>query len=322
MNKPILVTGGAGFIGSNFITYLFQKYPEIRIINLDALTYAGNLDNLKDLSVKFDYCFIKGDISDRAVVDEVVSRVDYVVNFAAETHVDRSINDPSQFIKTNVLGTQVLLDAALKYKVNKIVQISTDEVYGSLGPTGCFYEDSPLAPNSPYSASKASADLLALSYYKTYGLPIVITRCSNNYGPYQFPEKLIPYFIMRLLNNQPVTLYGTGMNVRDWIHVTDHCSAIDLVLQNGRTGQVYNVGSNNEKTNLEITKMILAHLDMAESMIEYVPDRLGHDWRYAIDSSKIQKELGWAPTIEFVLGLKETIEWYKKTLTSVKRNQL
>lgn len=309
-NKTILVTGGAGFIGSNFIHYMFKKYPDVKIINLDLLTYAGNLENLKDIAEKPNYTFVKGDIADIKVVNEVIPGVDYIVNFAAESHVDRSIEDPSVFVRTNVIGTQVLLDAAKRHGVERFLQISTDEVYGSLGPTGYFTEETPLAPNSPYSASKAGADLLVRAYHETYGLPVLITRCSNNYGPYQFPEKLIPFFIKRLLNGQTVPVYGDGLHIRDWLHVEDHCSAIDLVLRKGRVGEVYNIGGNNEKTNIEITKLILAELDKPESMIEYVEDRLGHDRRYAIDSSKIKSELGWSPKITFEDGIKQTIAWY------------
>ncbi len=308
--KTVLVTGGAGFIGSNFIHYMFKKYPDVKIINLDLLTYAGNPENLKDVAGKPNYTFVKGDIADSRVVNETVAGVDCIVNFAAESHVDRSIEDPSVFIRTNVMGTQVLLDAAKKHGAERYLQISTDEVYGSLGPAGYFTEGTPLAPNSPYSASKAGADLLVLAYYHTYGLPVLITRCSNNYGPYQFPEKLIPFFIKRLLNNQTVPVYGDGLNVRDWLHVEDHCSAIDLVLQKGRIGEVYNIGGNNEKTNIEITRLILAELNRPESLIEYVKDRLGHDRRYAIGSSKIKRELGWSPQITFEEGIKQTIAWY------------
>jgi len=308
--NTVLVTGGAGFIGSNFIHYLFKQYPQVKVVNLDLLTYAGNPDNLKALTDNPNYRFVKGDIADAAVVDELMKEADYVVNFAAESHVDRSIEDPSIFIRTNVLGTQVLLDAIKRHEVKRYLQVSTDEVYGSLGPTGYFTEETPIAPNSPYSASKASADLLVRAYRETYGLPVLITRCSNNYGPYQFPEKLIPFFIKRLLNNQPVPVYGDGLNVRDWLHVEDHCCAIDTVLQKGKPGEAYNIGGNNEKTNMEITKLILASLNKPEDMIEYVTDRLGHDRRYAIDSSKIQRELGWVPLISFEDGIKKTIAWY------------
>lgn len=308
--KTILVTGGAGFIGSNFIHYLFREHPGVKVINLDLLTYAGNLENLKAWEDNPDYRFVKGDIADAKIVNGIVPEADYIVNFAAESHVDRSIEDPSVFIRTNVMGTQVLLDAARKHEIKRYLQISTDEVYGSLGPTGYFTEATPLAPNSPYSASKAGADLLAAAYFETYGLPVLITRCSNNYGPYQFPEKLIPFFIKRLLNNQTVPVYGDGLNIRDWLHVEDHCSAIDAVLQKGSPGQVYNIGGNNEKTNMEITKFVLAGLNKPESMIEYVKDRLGHDRRYAIDSSKTRRELGWEPKIGFDQGIKQTIAWY------------
>ena len=308
--KILLVTGGAGFIGSNFILYMFDRYPDVKIINLDLLTYAGNLENLKDIADNPNYTFIKGDIADPGIVNRVVSEVDYIVNFAAESHVDRSIEDPLVFIKTNVMGTQVLLDAAKKYGVERYLQVSTDEVYGSLGPDGYFTEETPIAPNSPYSASKAGADMLVRAYHETYGLPVLITRCSNNYGPYQFPEKLIPFFIKRLLNGQKVPVYGDGLNVRDWLYVADHCSAIDIVLQKGRTGEVYNIGGNNEKTNMEITRLILQGLGKPETMFEYVTDRLGHDRRYAIDSGKIQSELGWQPATSFEDGIERTIKWY------------
>jgi len=308
--KTLLVTGGAGFIGSNFILYMFDKYPDVKIINLDLLTYAGNLENLKDIADNPNYTFVKGDIADPRIVNRVVPGVDYIVNFAAESHVDRSIEDPLVFIKTNVMGTQVLLDAAKKYGVERYLQVSTDEVYGSLGPTGYFTEETPIAPNSPYSASKAGADMLVRAYYETYGLPVLITRCSNNYGPYQFPEKLIPFFIKKLLNGQKVPVYGDGLNVRDWLYVEDHCAAIDMVLQKGMVGEVYNIGGNNEKTNMEITKLILQGLGKPETMIQYVKDRLGHDRRYAIDSGKIQSKLGWQPATSFEDGIEMTIKWY------------
>jgi len=308
--KTLLVTGGAGFIGSNFILYMFDKYPDVKIINLDLLTYAGNLENLKDIADNPNYTFVKGDIADPRIVNRVVPGVDYIVNFAAESHVDRSIEDPLLFIKTNVMGTQVLLDAARKHGVERYLQVSTDEVYGSLGPTGYFTEETPIAPNSPYSASKAGADMLVRAYYETYGLPVLITRCSNNYGPYQFPEKLIPFFIKKLLNGQKVPVYGDGLNVRDWLYVEDHCAAIDMVLQKGMVGEVYNIGGNNEKTNMEITKLILQGLGKPETMIQYVKDRLGHDRRYAIDSGKIQSKLGWQPATSFEDGIEMTIKWY------------
>lgn len=306
----ILVTGGAGFIGSNFIRYMVNKYSEYEIINLDALTYCGNLENLKDMENKDNYSFVKGDIADKDIVDDLVKSCDYVINFAAETHVDRSIDDPEIFIKSNVLGTQVLLNAAKMHGVEKYIQISTDEVYGSLGKEGYFSETTPLQPNSPYSASKASGDLIARAYSQTYGLPINITRCSNNYGPYQFPEKLIPLMISNALENKKLPLYGDGKNVRDWLHVHDHCAAIDLVLHDGRPGEVYNIGGNNERQNIEIVKLILNELGRDESLIEFVTDRLGHDRRYAIDSSKIQNELGWKPSYTFEKGIRETIGWY------------
>ena len=306
----ILITGGAGFIGSNFIKYMINKYSEYEIINLDALTYCGNLENLKDIENKDNYTLIKGNICDKAIVDELVSKADYVINFAAESHVDRSIVDPEIFIKSNVLGTQILLNATKEHGVEKYIQISTDEVYGTLGKTGYFTENTFLQPNSPYSASKASADLVVRAYYETFDLPINITRCSNNYGPYQFPEKLIPLMISNALENKKLPIYGDGKNIRDWLHVYDHCSAIDLVLHEGRLGEVYNIGGNNEKENIEIVKLILNELSRSESLIEFVKDRLGHDRRYAIDSSKIQSELGWKPKYTFETGIKETIQWY------------
>lgn len=307
----ILITGGAGFIGGNFVNYMVQKYPSYQIINLDALTYAGNLENVKEVENEPNYRFVKGDITDKNLIESLfVEGIDAVVNFAAESHVDRSISDPGIFIKTNVQGTQVLLDAAKKYGVKKYIQISTDEVYGTLGETGYFTETTPLAPNSPYSASKAGADLLVRAYHETYGLPVNITRCSNNYGPYQFPEKLIPLMIINALNDQPLPVYGDGLNVRDWLHVEDHCSAIDLVLHRGRNGEVYNIGGNNERTNIEVVKTILRYLNKPDSLITFVEDRLGHDRRYAIDATKIRKELGWQPKYTFEEGLKKTIDWY------------
>ncbi len=306
----ILVTGGAGFIGSNFVRYMVNRYPEYDIINLDALTYCGNLENLKDIENKDNYSFVKGDIRDKSVVDDLVEKSDYVINFAAESHVDRSIDDPEIFIKSNVLGTQVLLNAAKEFGVEKYIQISTDEVYGSLGETGYFTEDSPLQSNSPYSASKAGGDLITRAYYETFDLPINITRCSNNYGPYQFPEKLIPLMISNALENKKLPVYGDGKNIRDWLHVHDHCVAIDLVLHEGKIGEVYNIGGNNEKQNIGIVKLILKELGKDESLIEFVTDRLGHDRRYAIDSTKIQNELGWKPSYTFESGIKETIQWY------------
>ncbi|WP_305514235.1 dTDP-glucose 4,6-dehydratase [Methanobrevibacter sp. V14] len=306
----ILVTGGAGFIGSNFVRYMVNKYSDYHIINLDALTYCGNLENLKDIENKNNYSFVKGDIGDKSIVDELVKKSDYVINFAAESHVDRSINNPEIFIKSNVLGTQVLLNAAKEHGVDKYIQISTDEVYGTLGKTGYFVESTPLQPNSPYSASKAGGDLITRAYFETFDLPVNITRCSNNYGPYQFPEKLIPLMISNTLEDEKLPIYGDGKNIRDWLHVHDHCTAIDLVLHDGKLGEVYNVGGNNEKENIYIVKLILETLGKDESLIEFVSDRLGHDRRYAIDSSKIQQELGWVPEYSFELGIKETIQWY------------
>ena len=306
----VLVTGGAGFIGSNFIKYMLEKHPDYEIINLDALTYCGNLENLEDIEENPNYSFVKGNICDDELVDEVVSQVDYIVHFAAESHVDRSIEDPQIFIKSNIIGTQVLLDAAKKYQIRKFLQVSTDEVYGSLGSEGYFTEKTPLQANSPYSASKAGADLMVRAYGETFDLPINITRCSNNYGPYQFPEKLIPLMISNALEDMELPIYGDGKNIRDWLHVYDHCSAIDLVLHKGKLGEVYNIGGHNEKENIEIVKLILKELDKPESLIKFVKDRLGHDRRYAIDSTKISKELGWKPKYTFETGIVETIRWY------------
>ncbi len=311
MNMRILVTGGAGFIGSNFVNYMVEKYPTYTIVNVDALTYAGNLANLKQSEEKPNYQFVKADITDAPTMDQLIGdNVDAVINFAAESHVDRSITNPGVFVQTNIQGTQVLLDAAKKYNVKKYLQVSTDEVYGSLGEDGYFTEQTPLAPNSPYSASKAGADLLVLAYHETFGLPVNITRCSNNYGPFHFPEKLIPLMIINALNDKQLPVYGDGKNVRDWLHVLDHCSAIDLVLHKGVNGEVYNVGGHNEKTNVEVVKEILKQLDKPETLIKYVEDRLGHDRRYAIDPTKLQEELGWEPRYTFETGLKETVQWY------------
>jgi len=306
----ILITGGAGFIGSNFVRYMLDKYSDYEIVNLDALTYCGNLENLTEIEDNHNYTFIKGDISNKELINEIMVDIDYIVNFAAESHVDRSIEDPEIFIKSNILGTQVLLDAAKKYGIKKFLQISTDEVYGSLNKTGYFTEDTCLAPNSPYSASKAGADLMVRAYNETFNLPMNITRCSNNYGPYQFPEKLIPLMISNALEDEPLPVYGDGLNVRDWLHVYDHCTAIDLVLHKGKSGEIYNIGGNNEKKNIEIVKLILENLGKSESLIKYVKDRPGHDRRYAIDSTKIQKELGWKPKYTFETGISETIKWY------------
>jgi len=306
----LLVTGGAGFIGSCFVRHILNKYPEYKVINLDALTYAGNIENLNDVKDNANYTFVHGDICDKNLVRDLVSQVDTVVNFAAESHVDRSITGPEIFIDTNVKGTLNLLQASREIGVERYLQVSTDEVYGSLGKTGYFTEATPIAPNSPYSASKASADMLVRAYFETYGMPVLTTRCSNNYGPYQFPEKLIPFFIAQLLKGEKVPVYGDGLNVRDWLYVYDHCAAIDTVLHKGKIGEVYNIGGHNEKTNMEITKIILEALGKDESSIKYVEDRLGHDQRYAIDNNKIQTELGWEPSLTFEEGIKLTIDWY------------
>lgn len=307
----LLVTGGAGFIGSNFVLYMLEKYPEYQIINVDALTYAGNLENLKSVENHANHVFVKADITDSEKMSELIGQgVDVVVNFAAESHVDRSILEPDIFVKTNVLGTQVLLDAARKHNITKFVQVSTDEVYGTLGETGLFSETTPLAPNSPYSASKAGGDLLVRAYHETFGLPVNITRCSNNYGPYQFPEKLIPLMISKALNDEALPVYGDGLNIRDWLYVEDHCSAIDLVIHQGRNGEVYNIGGNNERTNLQIVRTILQELGKSESLITHVKDRPGHDRRYGIDPTKTMNELGWKPKHSFETGIKETIAWY------------
>lgn len=306
----ILVTGGAGFIGNCFIRHMLQKYSNYKIINLDALTYAGNLENLYDVKDNPNYEFVNGDICDKDLVTQIVSGVDMIVNFAAETHVDRSITGPEIFIETNIKGTMTLLQAAKEFNIERYLQVSTDEVYGTLGDTGYFTETTPLAPNSPYSASKAGADMLVRAYYETYKVPTLITRCSNNYGPYQYPEKLIPFFISRLLKGEKVPVYGDGLNVRDWLYVYDHCAAIDAVLHKGRVGEVYNIGGHNEKTNLEITHLILDAMNKDESSIEYVQDRLGHDRRYAISNDKITSELGWKPSVTFEEGILLTIDWY------------
>lgn len=307
----VLVTGGAGFIGSNFVHYMLEQHPDYQILNLDALTYAGNLENLKEAESHPNYTFLKGDITDRQFIHDVFQRsIDIVVNFAAESHVDRSITEPDLFIRTNVMGTQALLDAAKQFGVKKYVQISTDEVYGTLGETGLFTEHTPLAPNSPYSASKASADLLVRAYYETYGLPVNITRCSNNYGPYHFPEKLIPLMITNAVEDKPLPVYGDGLNIRDWLHVQDHCAAIDLVIHEGKNGEVYNVGGNNERTNLDVVRTILQELGKPESLIQFVEDRPGHDRRYGIDATKLRTELGWEPRFNFETGMKQTIQWY------------
>ena len=311
----IIVTGGAGFIGANFVYYQLEKHPEDRIICLDALTYAGNLETLEEAMKNPNFRFVKGDIADRDFVYHLFEEEhpDIVVNFAAESHVDRYIENPEIFLKTNIMGTQVLMDACRKYGIKRYHQVSTDEVYGDLPldqPDLFFTEETPIHTSSPYSSSKAGADLLVLAYYRTFGLPVSITRCSNNYGPYHFPEKLIPLMISRALADEPLPVYGKGENVRDWLYVKDHCSAIDLVMRKGRVGEVYNVGGHNERTNLEVVKTILAQLGKPESLITYVTDRPGHDMRYAIDPTKIHTELGWLPETKFDDGIKATIEWY------------
>ncbi len=308
----ILVTGGAGFIGSCFVRHILNKYSDYKVINLDALTYAGNIENLDDVKDNKNYTFVHGNICDKKLVRDLIAEVDCVVNFAAESHVDRSITGPEIFIETNVQGTLNLLQNAKELGVDRYLQVSTDEVYGTLGKTGYFYETTPLAPNSPYSASKASADMLVRAYHETYKMPVLTTRCSNNYGPYQYPEKLIPFFISQLLKGKKVPVYGDGLNVRDWLYVYDHCAAIDTVLHKGRVGEVYNIGGHNEKTNMEITRLILEAMGKDDSSIEYVKDRLGHDRRYAISNDKIQSELGWEPSLTFEEGIKITIDWYLK----------
>lgn len=311
----ILVTGGAGFIGCNFIYYMLGRYPDYEIVCLDALTYAGNLRSLDGVKDNKNFKFVKGSISDKALVDKLFEeeKFDVVVNFAAESHVDRSIENPFIFLETNVMGTACLLEASKKYGVKRYHQVSTDEVYGDLPldrPDLFFTEDLPLTTSSPYSASKASADLLTLAFHRTYGLPVTISRCSNNYGPYQFPEKLIPLMIVRAQENQPLPVYGEGLNVRDWLYVDDHCKAIDMIIHNGRVGEVYNVGGHNERQNIQVVKTILRQLDKPETLITHVKDRAGHDLRYAIDPSKITNELGWTPETDFDSGMKKTIQWY------------
>ena len=309
----ILVTGGAGFIGSNFIHYMLEKHPDDNLINLDLLTYAGNIHNLDDVQDNPHYHFVKGNIVNRELVTHLVHEfnIDHIVNFAAESHVDRSILHPEVFVETNVQGTLALLDVAKREGVEKFLQVSTDEVYGTLGATGYFTEESPLQPNSPYSASKASADMMVRAYYETYGLNVNITRCSNNYGPYQFPEKLIPLMTSNGMEGKDLPIYGNGKNIRDWLYVSDHCQAIDLVLRDGKPGEVYNVGGHNERTNNEIVHLIVDNLGISEDHIKYVKDRLGHDKRYAIDPTKIETELGWNPEYTFDTGIVKTIDWYK-----------
>ena len=311
----VLVTGGAGFIGGNFVHHMVNKYPDYQIVNLDLLTYAGNLETLKPVEDKPNYKFVKGDIADEAFIMDLFEKekFDVVVNFAAESHVDRSIEDPGIFVQTNVMGTRVLLDASRKFGVKRYHQVSTDEVYGDLPldrPDLFFTEETPIHTSSPYSSSKAGADLLVLAYHRTYGLPVTISRCSNNYGPYHFPEKLIPLMIANALADKPLPVYGEGLNVRDWLYVEDHCKAIDLIIHNGRVGEVYNVGGHNEKQNIEIVKIICKELGKPESLITHVGDRKGHDMRYAIDPTKIHNELGWLPETKFEDGIKKTIQWY------------
>jgi len=312
----IVVTGGCGFIGSNFVMHILRSYEDVHVTNLDLLTYAGNLANLEEAHSYPDrYRFVRGDIADPVLVDSLLGdKPDMVVNFAAESHVDRSILDSSSFVRTNILGTQVLLDACRAHGVSRFVQISTDEVYGSLGPEGAFTEDHAIAPNSPYSASKASSDLLVRAYHKTHGLDVVTTRCSNNYGPFQFPEKLIPLMITNAMEDKALPVYGDGLNVRDWIHVTDHCRAIDTIMREGKPGEVYNIGAGTELPNIEIVRLILRILGKPEKLIRFVEDRPGHDRRYAMDATKLTKELGWKPLIDFQKGMSLTVQWYKENV--------
>jgi dTDP-glucose 4,6-dehydratase len=314
MSKKLFITGGAGFIGSNFIRYILNKYPDYEVLNYDKLTYAGNLDNLKYIENDKRYRFVQGDICDSNLLESIFSKekFDFIVNFAAETHVDRSISNPNVFIETNVLGVNTLLEIVRKYGIERFLHISTDETYGSINE-GSFYEESKLSPNSPYSASKAAADLLVIAYCKTYGLPVLITRSSNNFGPYQYPEKLIPLFITNILEGKKVPLYGNGENVRDWIYVIDNCNGIDAVLHNGNIGEIYNIGGGNEKTNIEITRLILKFFNKNEDCIEHVPDRLGHDLRYSLNIEKVGK-IGWKPQNEFNDYLHKTIIWYGKNI--------
>lgn len=319
--QRLLVTGGCGFIGSNFIRLQLAENPAVEIANVDVLTYAGNPNNLSDVDTDHRYHFYHADIADQTAMESVIAdfRPDAILNFAAESHVDRSIQNSSPFVQTNIVGTQVLLDVARRNNVGRFLQVSTDEVYGSLGPTGFFTEETPLAPNSPYSASKAAADMLVRSYHETFGMPTVITRCSNNYGAFQFPEKLIPLFVTNALAGNSLPVYGRGDNVRDWIHVLDHCRGIDAALRRGCDGEVYNFGGDSERTNMQLTRELLRLLDKPESLVRHVEDRLGHDRRYAIDFSKATKELGWTPTVSFEQGLKETIDWYIANPTWIER---
>ncbi len=316
----VLVTGGAGFIGSNFVYYMLKKYPDYKIVCIDSLTYAGNLETLEEANQNPNFKFVKGDITDRKLVFELFEeeKFDIVVNFAAESHVDRSIDSPEIFLKTNIMGTQVLMDASREFNVGRYHQVSTDEVYGDLPldrPDLFFTETTPIHTSSPYSASKAAADLLVQAYHRTYNMPVTITRCSNNYGPYHFPEKLIPLMIANALADKPLPVYGEGLNVRDWLYVEDHCSAIDKVIHSGREGEVYNIGGHNEKTNIEVVRLILKELNKGEELITYVADRKGHDMRYAIDPTKIHNELGWLPETKFDDGIKKTVKWYLENRT-------
>jgi dTDP-glucose 4,6-dehydratase len=312
--KKILVTGGAGFIGSNFVRYMLQAHTDVAVVNFDKLTYAGNLENLADVAGDPQYRFVKGDICAREDLEKAFEEhsIDTVVHFAAESHVDRSILGAAVFVQTNVLGTQVLLDVCRERKIDRFLHVSTDEVYGSLGATGKFTESTPLHPNSPYAASKASSDLLVLAAHHTFGLPVIVTRCSNNYGPYQFPEKLIPLMIINAMNDKPLPVYGDGLYVRDWLYVEDHCRALDIVLRQGKVGEVYNIGGNNEWKNIDIVKLILKTLGKPESLIAFVKDRPGHDRRYAIDAGRVKADLGWEPAHRFESGIAETITWYRQ----------
>ena len=310
INMNLLVTGGAGFIGSNFIRYILGKYSDYKIINLDKLTYAGNLDNTSDFSDNPNYSFVEGDIANPDLVDDLASKTDTIINFAAETHVDNSNKNVDPFMDTNIMGVKILMEASLRHNHKRFIQISTDEVYGDK-KEGFFTEKSILKPSNPYSASKASAEMLIMAYVRTHNLPAITSRCSNNYGPYQYPEKLIPFFIKKLMNGEKVPLYGDGSNIRDWLHVKDHCSAVDLILHKGKIGEIYNIGANNEHTNLEIVKKMLEVLGLPEDRIEFVKDRPGHDLRYAIDASKIHDELGWKPEVDFESGFVDTVLWYQ-----------
>lgn len=320
--ETLLITGGAGFIGSNFISYIMGVHPDYRVVCVDKLTYAGSMDNLDRVSDRKNFQFYKVDICDRENIFKIFEseKPDIVVNFAAESHVDRSIENPEIFLDTNIKGTAVLMDACIKYGVRRFHQISTDEVYGDLPvdrPELLFNEETPLRTSSPYSSSKAAADLLVMAYHRTYGLPVTISRCSNNYGPRQFPEKLIPLMVFNALENKPLPVYGQGINVRDWIHVDDHCRAVDMIIHHGRDGEIYNVGGSNEVANIDIVKLICRTLGKPESLITFVPDRKGHDLRYAIDSSKLRNELGWHPEVDFEAGIRETIEWYKERYQNI-----